>query len=158
MTGRDVPPSLKDLRGRLEAARSRQEEKRGTRRQGGTPVSTSGLGFGLRIAVDLLAGLVIGVGLGLVLDGWLNTAPLMLVVFLFLGAAAGMLNVYRAATGRGYSVGYSKDAGGNGEPGEPRAGEPPAGDATGATVGEGGSRDGKRRGGGAADDDRGGRS
>jgi len=124
MTGREHPPSLKDLQGRLEAARSRQQGKRGAGGQGGTPVSGSGLGFGLRIAVDLLAGLAIGVALGLVLDNWLNTTPLMMVVFLFLGAAAGMLNVYRAATGRGFAVGYTKTPDGRAEPGE----APPAGD------------------------------
>ena len=118
MARRDVPPSLKDLQGRLEAARSRQQEGHGTGGQGKGPVSGSGLGFGLRIAVDLLAGLAIGVGLGLVLDHWLGTAPLMLVVCFFLGAAAGMLNVYRAATGRGFAVGYGKGAGGPGEQGE----------------------------------------
>lgn len=116
MTGRDVPPSLKDLQGRLKAARSQQEEKRGASGQGASPVSGSGLGFGLRIAVDLLAGLAIGVGLGLVLDSWLNTAPLMLVVFFFLGAAAGMLNVYRVATGRGFAVGYGKLSNGTDAP------------------------------------------
>jgi ATP synthase protein I len=79
-------------------------------------VSGSGLGFGLRLAVDLLAGLAIGVGLGLVLDNWLNTSPLMLVVFFFLGSAAGMLNVYRVATGRGFAVGYGKGTGGDAEP------------------------------------------
>ena len=50
------------------------------------------------------------------LDNWLDTTPLMMVVFLFLGAAAGMLNVYRAATGRqGYAVGYRKDGSGEDE-------------------------------------------
>ncbi len=81
-------------------------------------MSGSGLGFGLRLAVDLLAGLAIGVGLGLVLDYWLNTSPLMLVVFFFLGSAAGMLNVYRVATGRGFAVGYGKGTGGDAEPEE----------------------------------------
>ncbi len=111
MAGRDHPPQLKDLSDRLKAARTRQEEARGGDGPTGKVVTGSGLGFGLRIAVDLLAGLAIGVGLGLLLDHWLGTTPLMLVVFFFLGAAAGMLNVYRAATGRGYSVGYRKDAG-----------------------------------------------
>ena len=83
-------------------------------------MSGSGLGFGLRIAVDLLAGLAIGVGLGLLLDHWLGTAPLMMVVFLFLGAAAGMLNVYRAATGRGLAVGYGGKSGGDEEQGDAR--------------------------------------
>ena len=126
MTGRDVPPSLKDLKGRLEAARSRQEAARGKGGQGKSPMSGSGLGFGFRIAVDLLAGLVIGVVLGLVLDHWLNTTPLMLVVFLFLGAAAGMLNVYRAASGRGLAVGYGKPAEGkaSGKDGDEGPGKP----------------------------------
>ena len=154
MSGRDVPPSLKDLQGRLEAARSRHEGGQGKGAQDKSPVSGSGLGFGLRLSVDLLAGLAIGVALGLVLDNWLNTAPLMLVVFLFLGAAAGMLNVYRAATGRGYSAGYrrdtGKDGGGDGEAGEARPGEAPKSD--------GGPRDNQPRGGSATDADRGGKS
>ncbi len=123
MAGRDLPPSLKDLEGRLEAARSRQHEGRGATGHGKPAMSGSGLGFGLRIAVDLLAGVAIGVGLGLVLDNWLSTSPLMLVVFLFLGAAAGMLNVYRAATGRGFAVGYRKSADGEGAQGNARPGE-----------------------------------
>lgn len=142
MARRDVPPSLKDLQGRLEAARSRQQEGKGRGGQARGPVSGSGLGFGLRIAVDLLAGLAIGVGLGLVLDHWLGTAPLMLVVFFFLGAAAGMLNVYRAATGRGFAVGYGKGAG---EPGE----QSEAADA--------GPENGMPQEGAAADKDRGGK-
>ena len=78
-------------------------------------------------------------------DNWLNTAPLMLVVFLFLGAAAGMLNVYRAATGRGFAVGYAKTSDGGAEPGD----APPAGDGRSAK----GSRDD-----GAAGEDRGAKS
>lgn len=106
MAGRHQPPSLKDLEERLEAARARRKDSRGDGDGGGRPLSGSGLGFGLRIAVDLLAGLAVGAGLGLLLDRWLGTSPLMLVVLFFLGGAAGMLNVYRAATGRGFAVGY----------------------------------------------------
>lgn len=105
-------------------------------------MSGSGLGFGLRIAVDLLAGLAIGVGLGLLLDNWLGTAPLMMVVFLFIGAAAGMLNVYRAATGRGFAVGYPKADDRQAKPGE----APPAGE---------GRAENEPRDGGATDEDRG---
>lgn len=144
MAGRDVPPSLKDLEGRLEAARSRQHKGRDAGGKDGSPVSGSGLGFGLRVAVDLLAGLVIGVGLGLLLDSWLNTAPLMLVVFLFLGAAAGMLNVYRVATGQGFAVGYRKQA------------DEGAEEAAGGSERPGGADAGPRN--DAADRDRGGRS
>ena len=58
------------------------------------------------MAFDLLAGVVIGVGLGLLLDYWLGTKPWLLIVFFFLGSGAGMLNVYRTATGQGFAVGY----------------------------------------------------
>lgn len=127
MAGRKHPPSLKDLEGRLKAARSRQQEARGEGGNGKKIVPGSGLGFGLRIAVDLLAGLVLGVVIGLLLDSWLGTSPLMLVVFLFLGAAAGMLNVYRVATGKGFAVGYRENGDRENEAGDEDKGAKPDG-------------------------------
>ncbi len=109
MAEQDPPPSLKNLEGRLAAARARQQDARGTGDENGKSAPTAGLGFGFRIAVDLLAGLAVGVGLGLLLDRWLGTTPFLLIVFFFLGAAAGMLNVYRTATRKGLAVGYSKN-------------------------------------------------
>ena len=44
-----------------------------------------------------MAALAVGVGIGWLLDRWLGTLPLFLLIFFFLGAAAGLLNVYRAA-------------------------------------------------------------
>ena len=35
--------------------------------------------------------------IGWALDRWLGTAPFLMVVFLVLGAAAGIMNVFRAA-------------------------------------------------------------
>ena len=54
-----------------------------------------GLSLAVRIGAELVAALAVGVGIGLLLDSWLGTAPWMLVAFFVLGAAAGMLNVYR---------------------------------------------------------------
>lgn len=108
MTEPNDPSPLKDLDSRLKAAQAKRQAERdrleGTK---GRP-ATSGMGLGFRIAMDILAALVVGVGLGLLLDRWLDTLPLFLIVFLFMGGAAGILNAYRTATGRGYAVGYRR--------------------------------------------------
>jgi ATP synthase protein I len=73
-----------------------------------------------RIGTELVAALGLGVGIGVMLDRWMGTAPWFLVVFFFLGAAAGALNVYRAASGIGMAPGYRPAEG-------ERGGKPPVG-------------------------------
>lgn len=66
----------------------------------------SGVGLALRLGVDFVAGVVVGVGIGLLLDWWMGSSPAMLIVFFLLGAAAGTFNVFRTASGQGGTVGY----------------------------------------------------
>ena len=58
-----------------------------------------GAAFGqaLRLGVELVAGVAVGGFIGWALDRFLGTAPLLMVVFLGLGAAAGIMNVVRTA-------------------------------------------------------------
>ncbi len=58
---------------------------------------SSGWGLGVRLATELLGGVVVGAGIGLVFDELLSTKPWFLVIFLILGSIAGFLNVYRTA-------------------------------------------------------------
>ncbi len=78
----------------------------------------SGFGVAFRIGVELVAALVIGVGTGLLLDRWLGSTPWFLIVFFFLGAAAGVLNVYRAASGIGMAGAAGAPTPTDGEPEE----------------------------------------
>lgn len=55
------------------------------------------MGQALRLATEFVAGVVVGGFIGWALDRWLETTPLLMVVFLLLGAAAGILNVIRTA-------------------------------------------------------------
>jgi ATP synthase protein I len=55
------------------------------------------LGQALRLGVELVAGVAVGGFIGWALDGWFGTAPFLMVVFLGLGAAAGIMNVVRTA-------------------------------------------------------------
>jgi len=80
-----------------------QEEQDRERSIGRVEPSNAGLGLGFRIGIELLAALCVGLALGWVADRFLGTRPWGLIVFFFIGAAAGMLNVYRAAQGLGRS-------------------------------------------------------
>ena len=58
----------------------------------------AGLGQAVRIGTELLAALIVGGGLGWVVDTYLmDSSPWALVAGLILGAAAGIRNAYRAA-------------------------------------------------------------
>lgn len=46
---------------------------------------------------EFVAGVLVGAGLGYLLDQFAGTSPWGLIVFLMLGFAAGVLNVLRAA-------------------------------------------------------------
>lgn len=58
----------------------------------------SPVGKVLNVGVELVAGVIVGVFLGLLIDWYFGTSPWGLIVLFVLGSAAGMLNVYRALT------------------------------------------------------------
>ena len=103
MSKHDPRPSLEDLDARLRKARGETSEDG---ENDGSGVPPSGLGMAFRVGTEMVAGLVVGTGIGWLLDQWLGTRPWLMVVFFFIGAAAGMLNVYRTAAGFGLAAGY----------------------------------------------------
>jgi ATP synthase protein I len=60
-------------------------------------VNASAMARGFRLSTELVAGVLVGAGLGWLLDRWLGISPWGLIIFLLLGFAAGVLNVMRAA-------------------------------------------------------------
>lgn len=124
MTEPKTPPSLDDLDARLRAARqaSGVEDKAagdGAAGDGAARSGTAGsggergaLGLAVRVGVELVSALMVGAGLGYGLDYWLGTKPWLMVVFFFLGAAAGISNVWRVVNGMSGAVGYAKDTDG----------------------------------------------
>ncbi len=67
------------------------------------------LSLAFRVGVELISAVAIGTAIGWGLDKWLDTRPWLMLVFIILGGAAGVMNVYRMASGFGYAVGYQKD-------------------------------------------------
>ena len=82
-----------DFKTRLKIAKSKIEkqvlsdrEKRG-----------SFMGSAFKLGTELVAAVVVGTIIGFILDSWFDTKPWLIIIFFFLGAAAGMLNVIRTA-------------------------------------------------------------
>lgn len=57
----------------------------------------SAMAMGLRLSSELVAGVLVGAGLGWGFDRLLSTSPWGLIVFLLLGFTAGVINVMRTA-------------------------------------------------------------
>ena len=55
------------------------------------------MGNAFKLGTELVAAVGVGTIIGFILDSWFGTKPWLIVIFFFLGAAAGMLNVIRAA-------------------------------------------------------------
>ena len=86
-------PNQEDLKTRLKIAKSKlkknfdvENEKRG-----------SFMGFAFKLGTELVAAVAVGTIIGFILDSWFGTKPWLIIIFFFLGASAGMLNVVRTA-------------------------------------------------------------
>ena len=55
------------------------------------------MGNAFKLGTELVAAVAVGTIIGFILDSWFGTKPWLIIVFFFLGAAGGMLNVIRAA-------------------------------------------------------------
>jgi ATP synthase protein I len=85
---------------RLHNARSRHGMDTPAPGQDAARDSGNALGVGLRVGVELVSALVVALAIGWGLDRWLHTLPLFLVIFVLLGGAAGVLNVWREVSPR----------------------------------------------------------
>ena len=59
--------------------------------------TAAGYARGFRLSSELVAGVLVGAGLGWLIDRAFGISPWGLIVFLLLGFAAGVLNVMRSA-------------------------------------------------------------
>lgn len=88
---------LADIDRRLDKLQAQREEKDRPSRSALPEGMAAIMG---RVATELVAGVMVGAFIGWALDRWLETSPLFLLVMFFMGAIAGMLNVWRVFTDR----------------------------------------------------------
>ena len=103
---------LQDLGERLDRARrGREAEEASQSDTAERGILQVALGLGLRFGVEMVVAIGLGLGIGWLIDQGLGTKPWGMVLFLLLGAGAGILNVWRAMTGRGLAVGFRRPDG-----------------------------------------------
>jgi len=91
----------KNLSKRIDVALAKKDNKYTLKNQ-------DSLNIYYRVGTELLAGLIIGAGIGWTLDQWINTTPLFLIIFFTLGGVAGIYNLWRVLTGKGLNLGFFK--------------------------------------------------
>ena len=82
----DFKTRLKIAKSKLKSEESLQSNKRG-----------AFMGNAFKIGTELVAAVMVGTIIGFILDNWFDTKPWLIIIFFFIGSAAGMLNVIRTA-------------------------------------------------------------
>ena len=85
-TPEDFKTRLKIAKSKIKKQSSLNDQKRG-----------SFMGNAFKLGTELVAAVGVGTIIGFILDSWFGTKPWLIIIFFFLGAAAGMLNVFRTA-------------------------------------------------------------
>ena len=97
-----MPSDLNDLERKLEEA---------SRKHVITPEQArdaENLGTGMKAGTELVGCVIVGAVFGYMLDNWLGTKPVFLIIMLILGVIAGFVNVWRTTQNIGTNIGYSQ--------------------------------------------------
>ena len=90
MKNNDRLPSLDKLQAKIDKIK-------GIKPVASSSSSNADMSQAVRLIIDLMAGVIMGVGCGYLLDKWLDTIPLFMIIGLFFGMAAGVKNMIISA-------------------------------------------------------------
>ena len=85
---------LEDLKTRLKIEKSKLQNENLEKNNKKKGVF---LGNAFKLGTELVASVAVGTIIGFILDNWFDTKPLLIIIFFLFGAAAGIMNVFRAA-------------------------------------------------------------
>lgn len=90
------PLDLETRRRNLQAELERQKKQEHSDPELMNDEPRKGMAQAIKLSSEFLAGVVVGIILGLGVDQLAGTSPWGLIIFLFLGFAAGILNILRS--------------------------------------------------------------
>ena len=78
---------------RLKIAKNKIKAKRSSK----NGESSSGIGVAFKMSTELVSAVAVGTIIGFILDNWFGTKPWLILIFFFVGVAAGIINVVKTA-------------------------------------------------------------
>ena len=87
----DQTPVIEELDKKIGSLKSAREK------QSLETKSMAGISYAFRMTTEMAAALAVGAGVGWLMDQWIGTTPWGMIIFLFVGFLAGILNAYRTA-------------------------------------------------------------
>ncbi|MBA4211358.1 MAG: hypothetical protein C0454_17680 [Parvibaculum sp.] len=110
------------LDSRIAAARAARKDIRAGSTRPAPTGRMSDMGVAMRLSSELVAGVLLGAGIGWFVDWLIGTLPIFLVIFTGLGTVAGVKNVLRSTQAMNATSGTAKDQTGQ-APGDATAGD-----------------------------------
>ena len=78
---------------RLEIAKKKVSK----RNLDNTKHNPSPIGTAFKLSTELVSAVAVGTIIGFILDNWFGTKPWLILIFFFVGVAAGIMNVVKTA-------------------------------------------------------------
>ena len=78
---------------RLKIAKNKIKAKKSSKND----ESSSGIGVAFKMSTELVSAVAVGTIIGFILDNWFGTKPWLILIFFFVGVAAGIIIVVKTA-------------------------------------------------------------
>ena len=88
-----MPRLPNDLKTRLKIAKSKYKNKNQSEKDN----QKSSFGKAFQLSTELVSAVLVATIIGFILDNWFDTKPWLIIIFFFIGVAAGIINVFRSA-------------------------------------------------------------
>ena len=82
-----------DLKTRLKIAKSNFKKKNPSQKDN----EKTSFGKAFQLSTELVSAVLVATIIGFILDNWFDTKPWLIIVFFFIGVAAGIMNVIKSA-------------------------------------------------------------
>lgn len=96
-----------ELKKQIQSARDKDTQRSSAKGRSAVDGRSANMAF--RATIELVSAIGVSGFIGYWIDQWLDSTPWAMIVMLFLGFIAGFLNIYRAAMGQDFKIGFKEE-------------------------------------------------